>query len=194
MSQQLASSEEAGMTDGVLASRITQGQRVAEVELYRRYQPKLSRMLKSIASNPADVADIHQEVLRIVIEKLRAGELRNKNKLGSFVLQVGRYQTLGFYRKQRRFQFCEDMESYEDSDANDPIRVQYRAIVREVIDSMEQRRDRSILYFFYIEEQEKQDICERLELSTLHFDRVLFRARQRFKTKWLDRTEKLETD
>ena len=193
MSQQVVRPKEAGMTDGTLASRIIQGQRIAEIELYRRYQPKLSRMLNSITSDPADAADIHQEVLRIVIEKLRAGELRDREKLSSFVYQVGRYQTLGYYRKQRRLQFCEDMESYIDPDANDPVRIQYRTMVREVIDSMDQPRDRRILYLFYVQEYEKHEICDHLELTTLHFDRVLFRARQRFKAKWLSRTESPRT-
>ena len=189
MNQQVVPTQDAGITDGALAHRIIQGQRVAEIELYRRYQPKLSRMLNTVTSNPADAADIHQEVLRIVIEKLRAGELRDKNKLSSFVLQVGRYQTLGYYRKQSKLQLSDDIESYIDPDTNDPVRSQYRTMVREVIDSMTQERDRHILYLFYIQEREKHEICHNLALTSLHFDRVLFRARQRFKTKWLNRVE-----
>ncbi|MFT6433591.1 MAG: RNA polymerase sigma-70 factor (ECF subfamily) [Candidatus Azotimanducaceae bacterium] len=189
MNQRVRATQDADMSDGALADQIIQGKRVAEVELYRRFQPRLSRMLNSVTADPADAADIHQEVLRIVIEKLRAGELRDKNKLTSFIFQVGRYQTLGYYRKQRKLQFCNDMEIHIDPDIDDPVRTQYRAIVREVIDSMERDRDRLILYMFYIQEREKPEICEILSLGSLHFSRVLFRARQRFKLKWETRID-----
>ncbi len=47
--------------------------------------------------------------------------------------------------------------------------------------SFETDRDRQILYRFYIAEEDKERICADLDLSSLHFNRVLFRARQRFK-------------
>ena len=34
---------------------------------------------------------------------------------------------------------------------------------------------------FYILEHDKQDICVALQLSSLHFNRVLFRAKARFR-------------
>lgn len=194
MNQCLGAASDAGITDGALADQIIQGKRVAEVELYRRFQPRLSRMLNSVTTDPADAADIHQEVLRIVIEKLRAGELRDKDKLTSFIFQVGRYQTIGYYRKQRKLQFCDDMETHIDPDTDDAERIQYRAIVREVIDSLELDRDRRILTMVYIQEREKPEICENLRLSSLHFNRVLFRARQRFKLKWVTRIDSVEQD
>ena len=42
-------------------------------------------------------------------------------------------------------------------------------------------RDREILSRHYISGEDKEDICRDLELSDLHFNRVLFRARQRYK-------------
>ena len=42
-------------------------------------------------------------------------------------------------------------------------------------------RDREILSRYYIADENKEDICRDLELSDLHFNRVLFRARQRYR-------------
>jgi RNA polymerase sigma-70 factor (ECF subfamily) len=53
--------------------------------------------------------------------------------------------------------------------------------VRRLIGELDTDRDRQILYRFYIAEEDKERICADLELSSLHFNRVLFRARQRFK-------------
>ena len=43
------------------------------------------------------------------------------------------------------------------------------------------KRDREILRRFYVEDQDKEDICRALNLDSLHFNRVLFRAKKRFR-------------
>jgi len=53
--------------------------------------------------------------------------------------------------------------------------------VSQLLDELSIERDKDILRSFYLEEQEKQAICERLNLTSAHFDRVLFRARNRLK-------------
>ena len=54
-------------------------------------------------------------------------------------------------------------------------------IVHQVISTMRSRRDRMLLLRYYIAEEEKELICSDLNLSHLHFNRVLFRARRRFR-------------
>ena len=41
------------------------------------------------------------------------------------------------------------------------------------------KRDRAILYQYYVLEESKEQICIKLDLSPMHFNRVLFRAKQR---------------
>jgi RNA polymerase sigma-70 factor (ECF subfamily) len=55
------------------------------------------------------------------------------------------------------------------------------AIVRRVLAELKNDRDREILSRYYIADQDKEDICRDLDLSDLHFNRVLFRARQRYR-------------
>jgi RNA polymerase sigma-70 factor (ECF subfamily) len=54
-------------------------------------------------------------------------------------------------------------------------------IVRQVISEMRADRDRQILYRFFITEEDKEKICADLDLTSLHFNRVLSRALKRFK-------------
>ncbi len=54
-------------------------------------------------------------------------------------------------------------------------------LVQQLIDEMKVERDRDILLSYYAKEEEKSSICNRLELTPAHFDRVLFRARRRLK-------------
>ncbi len=54
-------------------------------------------------------------------------------------------------------------------------------MVRQVLTELKNDRDREILSRYYIADQDKDVICRDLQLSGLHFNRVLFRARQRYK-------------
>ena len=54
-------------------------------------------------------------------------------------------------------------------------------LVRRLIGELPTDRDRQVLYRFYIAEDDKAAICQDLELSSLHFNRVLHRARQRYR-------------
>ena len=50
-----------------------------------------------------------------------------------------------------------------------------------VVESLPTPRDREIVRRFYLDEEEKEAICRDLGLSPLHFDKVIFRARQRMR-------------
>jgi RNA polymerase sigma-70 factor (ECF subfamily) len=55
------------------------------------------------------------------------------------------------------------------------------AAVSRVLAEMPSDRDRQILFRFYVAEDDKDAICRDLDLSSLHFNRVLFRARERYR-------------
>ena len=46
---------------------------------------------------------------------------------------------------------------------------------------MDSQRDRTLLVRFYLDEEEKESICQDLRLDARQFDRVLHRARQRLR-------------
>ena len=54
---------------------------------------------------------------------------------------------------------------------------------------LKNERDRDILSRYYIADQDKDAICRDLQLSDLHFNRVLFRARQRYRELYESRQE-----
>ena len=47
---------------------------------------------------------------------------------------------------------------------------------------MPTQRDREVVKRFYLDEEDKDAICRDLGLSALHFDKVIFRARQRMRS------------
>jgi DNA-directed RNA polymerase specialized sigma24 family protein len=60
--------------------------------------------------------------------------------------------------------------------------------VRQVIQELGTSRDRDILLRFYIAEEDKERISADFGLSSLQFNRVLHRARERYREILLERT------
>jgi len=90
------------VSDADLAQRIAAGDTDAEAEVCRRMGPRIRlyglRHLRSAAT--AD--DLVQQVLLKVIEALRAGRLREADKLAPFVLGTCRMTVLDLRRSARR--------------------------------------------------------------------------------------------
>ncbi len=171
-----------------LAQRIRGGDRTAEEELVRRYSRGLLFHLRRTAGNPDLADDLHQETFRVVLERLRSGSLGDPGRLAGFILGTGRNLFLGGWRKSARRGEGTAVDAAE-ADLPDPVPdpldhvLQEEEIrkVRRLIGEMGTDRDRQILFRFYVAEEDKARICADLGLDSLHFNRVLFRARQRFK-------------
>jgi RNA polymerase sigma-70 factor (ECF subfamily) len=90
------------LSDADLAQHIAAGDREAEAEMCRRMAPRIRlfglRHLRSASA--AD--DLVQQVLLKTIEALRAGRLRETDKLAPFVLGTCRVVVLALRRSSRR--------------------------------------------------------------------------------------------
>lgn len=171
-----------------LVRRIASGDPAAEAELVERFSRAVSFLLRRLARDEAMAEDLYQETFRLVIEKVRAGELREAERLPGFVSSMARNLFLGSARRGgRRQKWQGDPEAAETAPGPTPgqlarlLAQERAAIVRRVLAELKNDRDREILSRYYIADQDKEDICRDLDLSDLHFNRVLFRARQRYR-------------
>jgi len=179
---------EAGIAAAIVG-RIRSGDRSAEEEMVQRYSRGLLFHLRRMAGDPALSDDLHQETFRVVLERLRGEGIGEPERLAGFILRAGRNLFLGSYRKRERRGEGASLDDDAAVEASDPAPGQLSTILREeeiqkvrrLIGELGTGRDRQILFRFYVAEEEKERICSDLDLSTLHFNRVLFRARQRFK-------------
>lgn len=171
-----------------LVHRIVSGDPAAEAELIQRFSRALSFLLRRLTRDEAAAEDLYQETFRLVIEKVRGGELREPERLPGFVSSMARNLFLSSARRSgRRQKWHGDPEATET--ALDPAPGQLAkllaheraATVRQVLAELRNDRDRELLSRYYIADEAKEDICRDLDLSDLHFNRVLFRARQRYK-------------
>lgn len=171
-----------------LVRRILSGDPSAEAELVQRFSRALTFLSRRLARDEAAAEDLYQETFRLVIEKIRRGELREAERLPGFVSSMARNLFLGSARRgSRREKWHGDPEATETAPDPAPGQLQKllaqerAALVRQVLAELKNDRDREILSRYYIADQDKDVICRDLDLSDLHFNRVLFRARQRYK-------------
>jgi RNA polymerase sigma-70 factor, ECF subfamily len=165
--------------------RIRAGERDAEAELVRRFGPGVAAILRRAANEPSLAQDLYQDVFRLAIEKVRRGELQDPAKLPGFLSGLARNLAIDSFRAARRRR-AEPLEAVEPRDAAaDPLERllsgEQASLVREVMSELGSERDRELLFRFYVAEEDKDRLCRDLSLSSLHFNRVLFRARQRYK-------------
>jgi RNA polymerase sigma-70 factor (ECF subfamily) len=170
-----------------LVRRIAAGDPAAEGRLVDRYRRGLLSLLQHLGAAPELAEDLHQETFRIVIERLRQEGLADPAGLGPFLRGTARHLIAAERRKTARRRTWTDSEGLAEAPARTPSQLQTilekeeAATVRRIIGDLHNDRDRELLMRFYVGEEDKEILCADLGLDSLHFNRVLFRARQRFK-------------
>lgn len=140
-----------------------------------------------------EAEDLFQDTFGLVLEKLRRGELREPAKLPGFIAQIARSLTIEHYRKTTRRKTEPDSDAIlEAVDARagqlgEILDRENAGLVRQVIRELGTSRDRDVLLRFYIAEEDKESISADFGLSSLQFNRVLHRARQRYRDLYLER-------
>jgi RNA polymerase sigma-70 factor (ECF subfamily) len=159
--------------------------RTAEHGLRREDLAGLKSLLERHCRSAAIAEDLLSEALETSLRKLRNGEIAEPEKLLGYVYRVA----LNHWRNLRRSPGATrgtsaDLESVPDEEpaATVPIeRAHWARLMREVLAELPTPRDRELIVSFYLEEQDKDAICKRLGLGGEHFNRVVHRARERFR-------------
>ncbi len=151
--------------------------------VYRDF-PGLRALILQRVRDPEVAADILQDAAVTTLEKLRTGAIAHPENLGGYLYRVALNHLRNHRRKDRSSvssaEGLEDLAADEDTDER-VGRSQWYVAVRQLLDEMPGVRDRDILARFYLGDEDKGKICRELGLSQQHFNRVIFRARNRFK-------------
>jgi RNA polymerase sigma-70 factor, ECF subfamily len=170
-----------------LVHGVSTGERAAETELIRRYSRGLRHVLRRRTSDELLAEDLMQDTFRIAIERLRKGPIDQPECLAGFLYSTARNLLIAHQRKEWRRGTTADTEAIErvPDDSRSPFREvsrqQVSRLVRQLLSELQVPRDREILQRFYVQDQDKDEICRALELDGPHFNRVLHRAKQRFR-------------
>ena len=175
-----------GTQTGGLVARILAGEKAAEGELVQQYSRGVSIILNRATGDRSLSEDLSQETFQLTLEKIRRGEVREPEKLSGFICSLARNLATDHFRRSRRSEQVADpneaglIPATSPSQLDHVLQTEKSKRVRQLLAELSER-DREILQRFYIEDEDKDTICTDLKLSSLHFNRVLHRARERYR-------------
>jgi RNA polymerase sigma-70 factor (ECF subfamily) len=145
----------AALDDGALARRIAESgaaapDSAAETELYRRLAPRVRLYgLRHLRDRHA-AADLVQQVLLMTLERLRAGDVREPERIASFVLGACRMTVLELRRGTRRREALLETwgNAAEAFEAPDPVALDPDRLAGCLEALSERERSVTVLSFF----------------------------------------------
>jgi RNA polymerase sigma-70 factor (ECF subfamily) len=145
-------------------------------------------LIRRQVDDPAIADDVCNEAIRIVLDRVRRRRLEDPTKAAAYLAQTARNLLKADRRKALRRRTVTGAQKaiveFPDpaGDASVAMHAQFHALaVHAVLKRMPIVRDRELLVRFYLHEEDKVDICRDLHLTPEHFDRVMSRARERFR-------------
>jgi len=153
--------------------------------VYRDY-PGLRALILRRVRDPAVAEDILQDAAVTTLEKLRSGEIAHPENLGGYLYRVALNHLRNHRRKDRSaLSSAEGLSelpaSETDAHWENVTGGQWATAARQMLGEMPVARDREVLVRFYLDDEDREKICRELRLSEEHFNRVIFRARNRFR-------------
>jgi RNA polymerase sigma-70 factor (ECF subfamily) len=170
-----------------IVRRILAGDSAAEDEVVRRYRHGVTVIIDHIVRRESATEDVSQETFKLVLEKLRRGDLREPERLSGFVCSVARNVALDYIRRATRFRNREEVGNAEHipdpapSQLEEILKQEKAGVVRQIINELKIERDRLLLFRYYIAEEDKDKLCLDLGLTRTQFNNVIYRALLRFK-------------
>jgi RNA polymerase sigma-70 factor (ECF subfamily) len=155
----------------------------------RRLREGVLWIARRLASDAMTAEDICNEAFRRLFDRLCQGPLSEPDKLPAFLAQTARH----IAQEHRRAFATHHTSTGQDraiADIADPatedaasavLAVTRAKAVRQVLQELPNPRDRALLVRFYLRDEPKADICRDLGLTEEHFNRVIFRARERLR-------------
>jgi RNA polymerase sigma-70 factor (ECF subfamily) len=161
-----------------------------EAELYRRFAPRVRLYGRRHLQNDAAAEDLVQEVLLLTIQRLRSGEVRRPEEIGSFILGTSRMMAqaerrVTWRREALTARFMEPAAASApaSTDALDGPRV--ATCLRTLAE-----RDRLVVLLTFYADREAPRIAEDLGVSPGAVRAIRHRAMARLRDCVLGRSER----
>ena len=156
---------EIGLSDADLVQQIGLNDREAEAELFRRMAPRIQLYgLRHLRDQHA-ADDLVQQVLITTLETLRAGRLRNPERLTSFVLGTCRMTVLDLRRnRQRKERLLEQFGADPLAPAPPPTPNLDQERLAQCVQRLKER-ERAVIVMTFYDEQTGADLARFLGVS-----------------------------
>lgn len=167
-------------SDGALARRAARGDRAAEEALCRRFRPRIRLYGLRHLREEAAAADLAQDVLVAVIARLRAGAVREPDRLASFVLSTCRQLAGSAVRTARRREALLSAEPLP-APLDPPAEPLPRDRLARCLEALA-ARERAVVVATFYAEQPAEAISRNHALSAAHVRVLRHRALRHLRT------------
>jgi len=164
------------LSDAELVGQIGSGERQAEAELFRRMAPRIRLYGLRHLRDEHGADDLTQQVLITTLEALRAGRLREPEKLASFVLGTCRMTVLDLRRgAQRKARLLEQFGADLMAPAPAPApQLDHEHLARCVQNLKE--RERAVVIMTFYDEETSAEVSNFLGVSEANVRVIRHRA------------------
>ncbi|MCB1049952.1 MAG: sigma-70 family RNA polymerase sigma factor [Acidobacteria bacterium] len=161
-------------------------QTVDKTALFNRFYRPVLALLRGRLYCPDDAEDLAQETFRLGFLKLDAGELKDAAAIGGFFAGIARNLALNQNRSRQRWHSeaeptLQNMPSEALSPLDSLLTSELQSLVQTLLRELKPERDRQILTAFFLHQRDKKEICAEWALDAIHFNRVIHRAKVRFR-------------
>ena len=155
-------------TDAMLADAIASARAGAaqgeEAELYRRFAPRVRLYGLKHLRDAAAAQDLVQQVFVVTIERLRRGEVRNVESIGSFILGTSRMVVADLRRTTERRDRLTDAFADRTTSVAPVEEALDKARLEHCLNSLPPR-DRTLLVLTFYAEKNVADIASDLQMA-----------------------------
>lgn len=162
-----------------LVAEIERGNQQAEAVFLSQMRKPVFTMLHVRTRTIADADDLTQDTLETSLLKIRGGELREPAAVRGFVMGIAKRKFSAWVRRRRPDEDDPDMlPTQEERLALDDheLVLLIEAVLQQLVE-----RDREILIRHFLLQEPKLVTCEFLDITPDHYDKVLHRAKRRFR-------------
>jgi RNA polymerase sigma-70 factor (ECF subfamily) len=159
-----------------------------ESEMVKRYSRGLGYLLARWIRDNERAREALQETFVRAIKVLREKGLEEPERLAGYLRGIARNVTKEEDRSRKRESAELDIEAVAEISYDGCRQFQHvaseeaQSAVRKILQSMSSKDYRELLIRFYVDDQDRQEICRELRLTRRQFSQRLFRAKNQFRT------------
>jgi RNA polymerase sigma-70 factor (ECF subfamily) len=179
--------------DASYIERLRSGDAQIEGHFVNYFSELIRLKLRSRLSTQEAMEDVRQETFVRVLVLLRGQTgLRQPDRLGSFVNSVCNHVLLEHYRSKKRSEATIDDETEATVASHEPSALRVleakdtERVVRQILNALTEK-DRRLLQSVLLEERDKDEVCAEFGISREYLRVLLHRAKQSFKSFYIDR-------
>jgi len=178
--------------DAAYVASLCSGDRGTEQHFQSYFSELIRLKLRSRFLSPAEIDDIEQETfVRAFKLVCHQRALRQAERLGALINSICNHVLSERYRAQKKVEELEEEKAAVLCDTrpgvlDELLTGETQRLVRDVLDDLP-HRDRLILEAIFLEERDKDAVCEQMKVDRAYLRVLLHRAKQAFRSGYDER-------